>query len=198
MNVQRALRERAVFLRSFLAHPRRVGAVLPTSRRAVNDMLDMTSFAGARLVVEFGAGTGTHTEEIAKRLEPGARLLAFEIEPALAEALAARVRDPQVEIVNDSAEHVERYLDGRQADVVVSAIPFTSLPLGPRRAILDTARRVLAPDGVMLVLQYSPFIQSELQRAFGSVRRRISPLNVPPAMLFRCPAEPAAAARARA
>nr|MBA2429871.1 methyltransferase type 12 [Thermoleophilaceae bacterium] len=39
-----ASRERRRFLRSFLAHPRRVGAVLPTSRRAVRDLLDMASF----------------------------------------------------------------------------------------------------------------------------------------------------------
>jgi phospholipid N-methyltransferase len=44
----------------------------------------------------------------------------------------------------------------------------------------------MADDGVMLVLQYSPFIQRELERLFGSVRRRLSLLNVPPAVLFAC------------
>jgi hypothetical protein len=39
---------------------------------------------------------------------------------------------------------------------------------------------------VALVIQYSPLIQNELRRLFGSVRRRISPLNVPPAFLFAC------------
>jgi hypothetical protein len=38
----------------------------------------------------------------------------------------------------------------------------------------------------MLVLQYSPFMQRDLERAFGSVERRVSPLNVPPAVLFAC------------
>jgi phospholipid N-methyltransferase len=55
-----------------------------------------------------------------------------------------------------------------------------------RRRVLDLSPVILAPDGVMLVLQYSPFIQRELQRRFATVRRRISPLNVPPAFLFRC------------
>jgi len=52
--------------------------------------------------------------------------------------------------------------------------------------VLHAARRALADDGVMLVLQYSPFIQPELERLFGSVRRRLSLLNVPPAVLFAC------------
>jgi hypothetical protein len=46
---------------------------------------------------------------------------------------------------------------------------------------------------VALVIQYSPLIQNELRRLFGSVRRRISPLNVPPAFLFACSLQPHAA-----
>jgi len=38
----------------------------------------------------------------------------------------------------------------------------------------------------MLVLQYSPFMRKALQAAFGSVRIKVSPLNVPPAVLFAC------------
>ncbi len=38
----------------------------------------------------------------------------------------------------------------------------------------------------MLVIQYSPVLQAELRRRFASLRRRISPRNVPPAFLFAC------------
>jgi phospholipid N-methyltransferase len=44
--------ERLLFLKSFLAHPRQVGAVLPTSQRAVSDMLDLAPLPQATLVVE--------------------------------------------------------------------------------------------------------------------------------------------------
>ena len=184
--------ERSLFLRSFLAHPRQVGAILPTSRRAVRAMLDMADLPAARLVLELGAGTGSHTGEILARLGPEARLLAFEIDPALAGALAAKLRDPRLRVVTDSAEHVEAYLDGARADVVVSAIPFTSLPAPLPATILERARDALRPGGVMLLLQYSPLLQGELRRVFGSVRRLLSLLNVPPAFLFACtvPAPP--------
>ena len=46
--------DRLRFLRAFVANPRQVGAVLPTSRAAVRDMLDMADVAGADLVVEPG------------------------------------------------------------------------------------------------------------------------------------------------
>jgi phospholipid N-methyltransferase len=188
------LTERLHFLRAFLAHPSRVGAVLPTSVRAVRDMLDLGDIAGARVVVELGAGTGVYTREILARLSPGARLLALEIDPRLAELLAQQFQDPRLEVICASAENLHEHLVGVKADVVVSGLPFTSLESGLRKRILDQMLAALAPGGVALVLQYSPFIQAELRRRFGSVRRIISPLNVPPAFLFACAVDRSTAA----
>jgi phospholipid N-methyltransferase len=180
------LHERARFLRSFLDGPGRVGAILPTSQRTVRATLDMAPIAQARCVVELGAGTGPYTREIVRRLGPDARLLAFELDPALARQLAADVTDPRVQIIGDSAANLEAHLDGRRPEVIVSELPFTSLPGAVRREILEAAQRVMADDGVMLVLQYSPFMRKELERRFRSVRRRLSLFNVPPAVLFAC------------
>jgi phospholipid N-methyltransferase len=184
--VRALVSQRVRFLRSFLASPRRVGAILPTSGRTVRAMLDMAPIAQARCVVELGAGTGPHTREILRRIGPQARLLAFEVDAALAGALAAEVTDPRLSLITDSAENLEAHLDDRRAEIIVSALPFTSLPFHLRREILTAIGTVLDDDGVLLVLQYSPFLQRELQRSFGSVQRRVSPLNVPPAVLFAC------------
>jgi phospholipid N-methyltransferase len=180
------LRDSLLFLRTFVAHPRQVGAVLPTSGKAVADMLDMADVGSAALVVELGAGTGSHTGPILARLGPDARLVTFEIDAALAASVEAKVRDPRVRVVAASAEHVEDYLDGQRPDVIVSALPFTSLPDGVGRRILDRAAAVLAPGGTMLVLQYSPLMASELSRRFATVRRSFCLRNVPPAFLFAC------------
>lgn len=182
----RELRERARFIRSFLRSPREVGSILPTSQRAVRDMLDMAPVERARLVVELGAGTGPHTREILRRLGPDAELLAFELDAALARALERELTDPRLRVIADSATNLAAHLDGRRPEVIVSALPFTSLPAGVRRDALRAARAALADGGVMLVLQYSPLVQRELERTFGSVERRLSPLNVPPAVLFAC------------
>jgi phospholipid N-methyltransferase len=179
--------ERMQFLRSFLAHPRQVGAVLPTSRRAVGDMLDMADVPAARLVVELGAGTGSHTGPILERLAPDARLLAFEIDADLAGILRQRYDDdPRLEVVTGSAELLPEHLDGTRPDIVVSALPFTSLPGDTGRRILEMTRRTLAEDGVFLVLQYSVFVRKTLNQLFGSIEQRWSPINVPPAFLFAC------------
>jgi phospholipid N-methyltransferase len=152
-----------------ISHPRRVGAVWPTSRWAVQDLLDMGDLSGARTVVEFGVGTGVYTEEILKRLHPEGTFLAFEIEPDLASAVAARLKDPRLHVI-----------------YIVSSVPFTSLPADVRQNLLEAARGALAPDGQMLVLQYSTTVLPDLERTFTRIRRRFSPLNIPPAFLFAC------------
>lgn len=182
------LRRRVLFLRSMISHPREVGAVWPTSRWAVRDLLDMGDLPRARTIVEFGIGTGVYTSEILKRLPPDATFLAFEIDPDLASAAAARLDDPRLQVINDSAENVEDYLGGVKADFIVSSVPFTSLPVDMRHSLLDAARGALAPGGRMLVLQYSTTVLPDLQRLFPSIRRRLSPLNIPPAFLFACSA----------
>jgi phospholipid N-methyltransferase len=149
-------------------------------------MLDLTRVADASLIVEFGAGSGVYTRELLRRMGPDARLIAFEVDEDLAARVRAELADPRLQLVAGSAEDVEQYLDGAEVDVLVSALPFTSLPGEVRRRVLDLSPKILGPRGVMLVLQYSPFIQRELQRRFANVERRISPLNVPPAFLFRC------------
>lgn len=160
--------------------------MVPTSRRTVRATLEMAPVPQARCVVELGAGTGPYTREILPRLGSQARLLSFEIDPALAQALARDLPDPRLTVVADSAVNLEAHLEGRRPEVIVSALPFTSLPSTVREKILAVAHRALADDGVMLVLQYSPFMQRKLERTFGSVQRRLSPLNVPPAVLFAC------------
>jgi phospholipid N-methyltransferase len=174
-------------------NPRKVGAVWPTSRWAVRDLLNMGDLPRARTIVEFGVGTGVYTEEVLKRLHPDGIFLAFEIDPDLASAVATRLKDPRLRVINDSAENIEAYLEGAKADIIVSSLPFTTLPTDMRQNIFDVAHRALAPDGEMLVLQYSNTVLSDLKHLFSPIRRRFSPFNVPPAFLFACSVSDASA-----
>jgi phospholipid N-methyltransferase len=182
----KGLTNRLAFLRAFGAHPRRVGAVLPTSRWGVRDMLDMADVHSADLVVELGAGTGVYTREILARLRPDADLMALERDPRLARLLTEQYQDSRVRVICDSAENVQAHLKGARTELVVSGLPFTSLGSDVRQRIFSQIVDILAPGGVALVLQYSPVIQGQLRGVFPYVERRVSLLNVPPAFLFAC------------
>jgi phospholipid N-methyltransferase len=131
------------------------------------------------------------TGEVLARLGPSARLVALEIDPDLAELLEERYDDPRLQVVCDSAENLDVHLGGKRADVLVSALPYTSFEAGLRRRVLDLLPVALAPGGVLLVIQYSPLILRELRRRFPSVQQRITPWNVPPAFLYACRTDPA-------
>src|SRR5918995_2299183 len=145
---------RGLFLRSMLANPREVGAVWPTSRWAVRDLLEMGDLARARTVVEFGVGTGVYTEEVLKQLHPEGTFLAFEIDPDLASAVGTRLKDPRLRVINDSAENVDDYLEGEKADYIVSSVPFTSLPADGGGRLLRGAPTAPAAGRQMLIPQH--------------------------------------------
>jgi phospholipid N-methyltransferase len=186
MSIAMQLDQRARFLRSFLANPARVGAIMPTSRPTVRAMLDLADVGGARVVAELGAGTGVFTRELLARLPADARLLAFEIDPALAAGLQRRFDDPRLTIVADTAERLGAQLEGATLDVVVSVLPLTSMPAAVRDRIFAEVAATLAADGTFLQIQYSTLRERELKTRFGSVTRRLSPVNVPPAFVYAC------------
>jgi phospholipid N-methyltransferase len=180
------LRDLASLVTGFVEHPRQVGALVPTSRATVAAMLDMTDLSKASQVVELGAGTGVYTEELLRRARPDARILAFEIDPRLAGRLEERFKDDRLTVVSDSAERLGDYVEAEKVDVVVSALPFTTLPEPVREAIYAAIAKALGPGGVMLAIQYSNARRRDLERIFSSVERRFSVRNVPPAVLYAC------------
>jgi phospholipid N-methyltransferase len=177
---------RLQLLTAFAAHPRAVGAVAPTSARTVRHMLDMADIPSARSIVELGAGTGPFTRELARRMSAAARLVAFEIDGRLAADLRREITDPRITIRDEPAERLPAVVTPGSVDVIVSALPLTSLPADVRRAALSAIVTSLRPDGVLLAIQYSNARRADLESCFADVRRRTSVLNVPPAQLFAC------------
>src|SRR3712207_9593842 len=57
----------------------------------------------------------------------------LEIDPDLAALLEERYDDPRLQVVCDSAENLDVHLGGKRADVLVSALPYTSFEAGRRR-----------------------------------------------------------------
>jgi phospholipid N-methyltransferase len=177
----------AAFLRAFAASPQQVGAIAPTSPRAARVMLGMADWEGARTIAELGPGTGAFTRGILARARPDATVLAIEADPRLASLLRRRHgSDARLQVLAESAAGLAGRLDGRPADIIVSGLPFTSLPRSERDAILTAITGTLAPGGVLLAIQYSTARQGFFEQAFGQVDRRFSVLNLPPAVLYAC------------
>ncbi len=154
-------------------------------------MLDETPLAQARVIVEFGPGTGVFTEELVRRMRADARLIVFELDAAFAADLQRRLRDPRVQIVNASAAQSWQHLAMLEAlpvDCIISGLPFASLPRPVTHTILQTAISVLKPAGLFVTYQYTPILRSLFQHYFPQARiARVVLRNIPPALVFVCP-----------
>lgn len=193
-----------LFFRNFLSNPFAIGSVIPSSRHLVSDLLDGVDFPNAKVVVEYGPGTGVFTDEILRRLAPDAKFLCIELLDDFYNTLKARYNDPRLILIHGSAADVEQHLQAHglaTADAVVSGLPFTSLPEGLRHEILSATVKVLKPDGRLVLYQYSQFMTGHIRQYFGNITSRLTLLNVPPAFSFYCDGprkqEPAATPAAR-
>src|ERR1700744_3178085 len=78
------------FLRQFRSAPRSVGAIVPSSRELAEAMIAPVDFAKARVIVEFGPGTGVMTTAIVKKLGPDTRYVGVEINETFCQTLTVR------------------------------------------------------------------------------------------------------------
>jgi phospholipid N-methyltransferase len=177
-----------LFFLQFLSNPKGVGAIVPTSRAAVDGLLRHVDWATCRLFVEYGPGTGAFTRHVLKRAHPDARIIAIDPNPRFVDHLRHSLFDPRLTVVQGSAADVEDILashGGEKADYILSGLPFSTLPEGLADMIVSATERALVPGGAFLVYQYSLFILPALRSCFADVVVGREWLCIPPARLMR-------------
>lgn len=189
----RPLHDAFRFFGGFLRRPARVGAVLPSSAALAQALAGDLTLAAGDLVVEYGPGTGPITRVIAERLG-GATYLGIERDASFHALLSQRF--PALAFHHGSVEHVADILRQRQLGrpkVIVSGLPFASLPAEVRTRVIDGTAEVLAADGEFRTFQYVHaynFASARNFRAAMAARlphyERSSPVlrNVPPAYVL--------------
>ncbi|WP_426167208.1 class I SAM-dependent methyltransferase [Sandarakinorhabdus sp. DWP1-3-1] len=180
-------RPRLLFARHFFANPRGIGSMIPSSRRLTQRLLAGFDWSTARVIVEYGPGTGVVTRAILAQMAPDARLFAFEINEDFVTFLRRAIPDPRLTVVHDSAESVASALAAagiEHCDAAISSLPFSIMPPRVRLRILAATARVLAPGAAMVGYQYSTRWLRELRRSFGDVAVDFEPRNWPPAFVF--------------
>jgi phospholipid N-methyltransferase len=185
LNASRTL----LFARNFFKFPTMLGSLIPSSSFLVNDLLSQVDFQRAHVIVEYGPGVGTFTQEILKRMRPDAHLVAIELNEEFAGFLKDELNDPRLHAVHASACDVGRVLADLglpSADYIISGIPFSTMPKSLRSEIMRKSREALRPDGALLVYQFTRAVRPYLESSFGSVQENFQMLNILPARIFYC------------
>jgi len=183
-----------LFLGQWIRSPGTVGAVAPSSRRLAEAVASPIPHRGDPVIVELGPGTGAFTAEIQRRLGGRGHHLAVEINPKLAEFLAAR--NPGVDVVVDDAARLPQLLRERglpQADAIVSGLPWAAFSEETQARLLGAVTEIMGPHTAFTTFAYSFAKRLPPARRF---RRRLVDTfeevvtgrtvwgNVPPAFVY--------------
>lgn len=183
------MRKKIKFFKEFWKERRVVGAISPSSIFLAKKMISSIDFDKTRILVEFGPGTGIFTKEILKNMHPEATLLVFETQKTFCDQIESEIQDKRMVLINDSAEKIGEYLqkNGHEsAEHIISSLPFTVIPSQIKNSILTQSVKYLSSQGTFLQFQYSLNAHKLLKSKFKTVKLDFTPMNIPPAFIYRC------------
>jgi phosphatidylethanolamine/phosphatidyl-N-methylethanolamine N-methyltransferase len=180
-------KEAWIFLKRWFKHPLRLGAIAPSSQALADLICRQVAFKEDGIVVELGAGTGSLTRRLISAGIPLDRLFVVELDPELHSFLAASL--PQANVILGDARHLEKLLPAKyigKVSTIVSGMPVSTMPFKIQKEIIDSAFKVLSPEGDILQYSYrhtSPLPSKRL--GLESEKRGITFKNIPPATVWR-------------
>lgn len=173
---------RGVFFRRFITRPRQIGSIMPSSPALVDKMLSFTDWNSAAKIAELGAGTGVVTEEILRRVRRDAVLSVFELDSTLRQEIESSLK---ITVYPDACD-LPRIFGPQSLDLVVSSLPWTTLPKKVSANILHGILTCLKPGGQFIAYQYSRHMRRFFRQLFQSVEISFVLKNIPPAFVYNC------------
>jgi len=182
-----------IFFGGFLRRPQQVGSVIPSSRFLIRRIIDIAEVAAAQCIVELGPGTGSTTRALLSAMQADARLLAIEINPDFI-SLLRQIEDPRLIIHHGDAYDLTEIIAAHQLvapDVVISGIPFSTIPTHLGLAIINSIAQILTAGGRFVAYQFRDRVETLGRMVFGPAQVKIELRNIPPLRIY-CWTKPAA------
>ena len=175
------------FFRSMFRNYRTVGAISPSSRFLYKKMISPMDLAHDIHIVEFGAGSGTFTDALLKKITSGSSLSIFEIDPLFIKKLQLKYKnDKRVVVYSVGAEESTKFFGAGSIDYILSSLPFGLMDEVVVLRILESAKHILKSSGKFIQFQYFLQNKKEIHSIFPKVRYKFTPLNLPPAFVYIC------------
>lgn len=175
-----------LFLKRWMAHPLRMGSVVPSSPALCRRVVRHAWPADGQVVLELGSGTGVIARALLGAGLAPERLVVVEIDRGLARHL--RTGLPGVEVIEGDARALSELLPERyrgRVGSVICGIPMVLLPKVEQRAFIEAIESVAPGAGF---LHYSYCASSPLpyrHHRLTAKREAWTPLNFPPASVWR-------------
>lgn len=185
-------KNKKMFIKEAIGSIKTSGTISPSSKYLINDCLKDIDFTKANTIVEFGAGDGCFTKELANRMHDSAKLYSFEINSKFYDYCSNQFQDfGNVQIINQSALEFDDVLaqdNIDQVDYFVSSLPLTLLKPADVEILLNKVTKHLSKDGLFIQYQYSLDKYKQLKTTFDKVNLGLTVRNLPPAFIYKCAA----------
>lgn len=155
------LRDKYIFLQQATSDFKDIGAVFPTGSSAARALTsEIRRRSGAQKIMEVGCGTGPVTEEILKSMGPDDRLTICDLNESFLNYVKNRFsNEPKFK---KKAHQVDFYLGditefeaAQQFDIIISSLPFNSMPIEILDKVITHYRSLLKPDGSLSYIEYA-------------------------------------------
>ncbi len=164
------------FIKQSIIHPRRTGAIVPSSKNLAQAMLQSVDFSQAKHIVELGPGTGVVTRLILQRMRKDARLTVIELNPVFCQNLKS-INDYRMTIINGDV----RYMSVGKADYVISSLPLNGFHKAERLQVIHSIKNMTKK---YIQFHYSSYGEKYLKEHFSGVTKKWVVKNIPPAIVY--------------
>lgn len=184
--------ERILFLKRWIKHPFRLGAIAPSSRTLTNLVIKHVNYVPGQAIVELGAGTGTITRGLIDAGIPESHIFPVELDPEFFSFLKGTL--PLVPAIKGNAMELDTLIPPQfvgKVCTIVTALPFTAIPAVVKDKIMKACFKVLSPEGELIQFGYNPTSPITTSKAalqkehLGTTFR-----NLPPAHVWRYRRQP--------
>lgn len=178
-----------LFLREYLRDMRNIGALVPSSAFLARAMLESVNFSSAKVIVEYGAGTGSISKVLMRLKKKDTHVFLVEQNPHFCAILSKMFgKVPNVHLIQgdvlDLPSVCERH-GIENLEYVVSSLPFASLPASSAQKILTMTKELLN-EGIFVTFQYFRTTEVLFRSCFREVSYKRVWRNIPPAYVLTC------------
>lgn len=175
------------FMRAWLANPRRVGAVAPSSAELAAQMAAALPIQPDRLTLELGPGTGVVTQGLLDHGFAAESIVALEHSDVFADAL--EVRFPGLTVLRGDAFDVKNLMASKpewRIGGAVSSLPLLTMPVARRIQLFEDLFDIMAPGAPLVQFSYrrSPPVPDRGTSFVATLSSRVR-RNIPPAWIWR-------------
>lgn len=173
-------------LSAWIAEPSQVATVAPSSSALTQCISQRACIREASLVVELGPGTGGTTQALLRQMRGDGQLLAIEKTSSFIGSLHA-ISDPRLRVQCGDAVDLSAHLESHRLgtpDVVVSGIPFSSLPPMVAEQLISSIYQNLRSGGVFIAYQLRNKVRHYADPAFGQADTNRVWWNLPPLKVY--------------